>query len=401
MHDNNLNVEENDQLQQLREKRDKLGKEISDIKCQISDVTDRINELQQEVDKNSQSDQKEKPILKEAFDLFNNAKYDDCFDRLLSEGLIPSKEPKDKATFVYNYLLTDSSFLDIDMLHAYLFKLKNKDILKEYIFCINTKGCTLLDSVRECFKKVHFKTAESDVIGRIYRYISESYFESNPEEAEKHFDTIGAAEFAAGAVVFLNTTLHNHNVRPEAKMSLEQFVEAGRSPDISPKGISREYMTELYNEIKRNPLQLTFNNQSKTGQNVTKQGYLYKEGGKYKTWKQRWFAICPDFIKYYVNPDDIKPRGIIYLSNLDVRKAYDSRKPFCFELVLLGKKDESIPASKSREAGGEHEKGKHKRYLMSAESEEERDAWIKAIRETLKVDMIYALLAMRESNRNP
>ena len=36
---------------------------------------------------------------------------------------------------------------------------------------------------------------------------------------------------------------------------------------------------------------------------------------------------------------------------------------------------------------------------MSASSEEERDEWIVAIKDTLKVDMVYALLQWRQNNK--
>ena len=36
---------------------------------------------------------------------------------------------------------------------------------------------------------------------------------------------------------------------------------------------------------------------------------------------------------------------------------------------------------------------------MSASSDEERDEWISAIKDTLKVDMVYALLQWREQNK--
>ncbi|EFA78473.1 hypothetical protein PPL_09125 [Heterostelium album PN500] len=43
-------------------------------------------------------------------------------------------------------------------------------------------------------------------------------------------------------------------------------------------------------------------------------GYLYKEGGIYKSWKKRWFCIEGDCLKYYVNESKTELKGSILIS---------------------------------------------------------------------------------------
>ena len=59
-----------------------------------------------------------------------------------------------------------------------------------------------------------------------FRYISESYFLQNPEEAEKVFGCEDACEFAAGAIVFINTSMNNNNVKD--KMTEDDFASYGQ-----------------------------------------------------------------------------------------------------------------------------------------------------------------------------
>jgi len=237
---------------------------------------------------------------------------------------------------------------------------------------------------------------------RIYKFISQSYFRQNPEEAEKVFGTEDACEFAAGAIVFINTSINNSNVKE--KMTEEEFANFGHCRDVkkmtpNERGIPRDYLISVYRELKRNPLQLTSNyNMNKS---VLKQGNLHKEGGQYRTWKKRFFVLHSDFLYYYVHADDEKPKGIIVLANLEVRPTSDSSRKFCFELVSRESGDKLPQVIKATKAtdGGTHVKGKHSRYIMSASSDEERDEWISAIKDTLKVDMVYALLQWREQNK--
>ena len=38
---------------------------------------------------------------------------------------------------------------------------------------------------------------------------------------------------------------------------------------------------------------------------VVKEGWLIKQGGKYKTWKKRWFVLKNNHIAYYKEPGKV------------------------------------------------------------------------------------------------
>ena len=48
--------------------------------------------------------------------------------------------------------------------------------------------------------------------------------------------------------------------------------------------------------------------------NISKEGYLYKQGGLMKTWKKRYFVLKNNALIYYKQKGDANHVGIIYLS---------------------------------------------------------------------------------------
>lgn len=49
-----------------------------------------------------------------------------------------------------------------------------------------------------------------------------------------------------------------------------------------------------------------------------KQGLLYKRGGKYQSWKQRWFILSPGTFTYYKKKGDTKELGEVKLKNMQI-----------------------------------------------------------------------------------
>ena len=218
-----LSEDESVQLCHLRSAKERLEKDIQEIREEILIVTQRISELQSEVEKNSDL---RRPEFREAVDLFNDAKFKECFEQLLNCNVIEANDDcKGKASF----LSSNIHYINKEMFHKYLFKAENQEVMQSFIHAISFEGLSLLDTVRKCFRELSFVEAEADIITRIYKYTSESYYSQNREEAEKHFDTLDACEFAAGAIVFINTTINNPNVKEKDKMSEETFAEIGTS----------------------------------------------------------------------------------------------------------------------------------------------------------------------------
>ena len=144
--------------------------------------------------------------------------------------------------------------------------------------------------------------------------------------------------------------------------------------------------------------------------NPDKEGWLWKQGGRYKSWKRRWFILNDNCLYYFEFTTDKEPRGIIPLENIKVsfvyialtelkftlpqiREVADRSKQHCFELFCSGNEVTDlisafllyhavfmkvIKACKT-DSEGKVVEGKHTVYRMSASTEEEKDDWIKCI----------------------
>jgi cytohesin len=64
--------------------------------------------------------------------------------------------------------------------------------------------------------------------------------------------------------------------------------------------------------------------------------HLLPAGGRYKSWKRRWFILNDNCLYYFEYTTDKEPRGIIPLENIQVREVSDRHKHHCFELYASG-----------------------------------------------------------------
>ncbi|KAG8129170.1 hypothetical protein E2320_016009 [Naja naja] len=199
------------------------------------------------------------------------------------------------------------------------------------------------------------------------------------------------------AIIMLNTSLHNPNVKD--KPTVERFIAMNRG--INDGGdLPEELLRNLYESIKNEPFKIPEddgNDLTHTFFNPDREGWLLKLGecGRVKTWKRRWFILTDNCLYYFEYTTDKEPRGIIPLENLSIREVEDSKKPNCFELYIPDNKDQVIKACKT-EADGRVVEGNHTVYRISAPTTEEKDEWIKCIKAAISRDPFYEMLAARK-----
>uniref|UniRef100_A0A3P8YX61 Cytohesin 4a n=1 Tax=Esox lucius TaxID=8010 RepID=A0A3P8YX61_ESOLU len=197
------------------------------------------------------------------------------------------------------------------------------------------------------------------------------------------------------AIIMLNTSLHNPNVKD--KTPLERFVSMNRG--INNGGdLPVELLTKLYDSIRNEPFKIPEddgNDLTHTFFNPNREGWLFKLGGRVKTWKRRWFILTDNCLYYFEFTIDKEPKGIIPLENLCVRQTVYSRKPFCLELYNPKSHGQKIKACKT-ETDGRVVEGKHQSYMMCASTADERDSWIESIRASITKDPFYDLVSVRK-----
>merc|ERR1712048_1452163 len=154
--------------------------------------------------------------------------------------------------------------------------------------------------------------------------------------------------------------------------SVEQFITMNRGINDG-ENLPRELLVSLYESIKTEPFKIPEddgNDLMHTFFNPDKEGWLWKQGGRYKSWKRRWFILNDNCLYYFEFTTDKEPRGIIPLENIQIREVTDSE--------------------------GKVVEGKHTVYRMSASTEEEKDEWIKCIQQSISHNPFYDILAVRK-----
>jgi cytohesin len=194
---------------------------------------------------------------------------------------------------------------------------------------------------------------EAQKIDRMMECFAQRYCQLNPD-IFTNTDTCYVLSFA---IIMLNTSLHNPSVKD--KPTVEQFISMNRG--INNGGdLPRELLESLYESIRTEPFKIPQddgNDLMHTFFNPDKEGWLWKQGGRYKSWKRRWFILNDNCLYYFEYTTDKEPRGIIPLENISVRnqnnftmsgfnnffslkvrecKVADKSKPHCFELYAGG-----------------------------------------------------------------
>lgn len=164
------------------------------------------------------------------------------------------------------------------------------------------------------------------------------------------------------AIIMLNTSLHNPSVKE--KPTIEQFINMNRGINQG-KDLPRELLVGLYESIKAEPFKIPEddgNDLMHTFFNPDKEGWLWKQGGRYKSWKRRWFILNDNCLYYFEFTTDKEPRGIIPLENISVRECTDRQKQHCFELYASGGAD-FIKACKT-DSEGKVVEGNHSYFFL-------------------------------------
>nr|BAB13511.1 cytohesin-1 [Mus musculus] len=398
-----LTAEERQELENIRRRKQELLADIQRLKEEIAEVANEIESLGSTEERKNMQRNKQVAMGRKKFNM--DPKKGIQF--LIENGLLKNT-CEDIAQFLYkgeglnktaigDYLGERDEF-SIQVLHAFVELHEFTDLnlvqaLRQFLWSFRLPG-------------------EAQKIDRMMEAFAQRYCQCNTGVFQST-DTCYVLSFA---IIMLNTSLHNPNVKD--KPTVERFIAMNRG--INDGGdLPEELLRNLYESIKNEPFKIPVwfflqnlyesiknepfkipeddgNDLTHTFFNPDREGWLLKlGGGRVKTWKRRWFILTDNCLYYFEYTTDKEPRGIIPLENLSIREVEDSKKPNCFELYIPDNKDQVIKACKT-EADGRVVEGNHTVYRISAPTPEEKEDWIKCIKAAISRDPFYEMLAARK-----
>ncbi|RNA40271.1 cytohesin-1 isoform X2 [Brachionus plicatilis] len=251
----------------------------------------------------------------------------------------------------------------------------NMIVLKKFVDLHDFKTKTIVEALRDFLWSFRLP-GEAQKIDRMMDCFSQRFCECNPGV----FANAESCYVVSFAIIMLNTNLHNPNVKD--KQTLDVFLKMCK--EASKNEIQESMLKDCYSSIKKEPFKIPLdegNDFMLTFLNPIREGWLWKQGGRYKTWKRRWFILNDGCLYYFELTADKEPRGIIPLENVNVREVDDKTKQFCFEIYSTT--NDKIKACKHDSEGKVIEVGNHAVYRMSAINGEDKNEWIKKIRDCI------------------
>ncbi|KAG8446647.1 hypothetical protein GDO86_014192 [Hymenochirus boettgeri] len=378
-----LTPEEQQELDSIQRRKQELLADIQRLKVEIAEVTHEIESLGLTEERKNIHKSKQVAMGRKKFNM--DPKKGIQF--MIENGLLKST-CEDIAQFLYKGeglnktaigdYLGERDDLNIHVLHIFV-------ELHEFM------DLNLVQALRQFLWSFRLP-GEAQKIDRMMETFAQRYCQCNPEV----FQSTDTCYILSFAIIMLNTSLHNPNVKD--KPSVDRFIAMNRG--INNGGdLPEELLRNLYDSIKNEPFKIPQddgNDLTHTFFNPDREGWLLKlGGGRVKTWKRRWFILTDNCLYYFEYTTDKEPRGIIPLENLGIQEVEDSKKNNCFELFIPDNKDQVIKACKT-EADGRVVEGNHTVYRISAASPEEKEEWIKCIKAAISKDPFYEMLAARK-----
>jgi len=371
-----LTKEERQLLADIRRRKQELLLEINLLKDEISEISTDIDSM----DTEEGAKQKNLAMAKKKF----NMDHKKGIEFLIQQDLI-KETPEAVAQFLYKEEGLNKTAIGDYLGEKHDF---NEAVLKAFVELHDFTDLILVEALRQFLWSFRLP-GEAQKIDRMMETFAQRYCQLNPDIFTNP-DTCYVLSFA---IIMLNTSLHNPSVKD--KPSVEQFINMNRGINDG-ENVPRELLVSLYESIQREPFKIPEddgNDLMHTFFNPDKEGWLSKQGGRYKSWKRRWFILNDNCLYYFEFTTDKEPRGIIPLENIRIREVQDRNKQHCFELFSSG--NEVIKACKT-DSEGKVVEGKHTVYRMSASTQDEKEEWIKCIQQSISHNPFYDMLNLRK-----
>jgi cytohesin len=332
-----LTREDQELLAEIRQRKAQLLREIQFLQDELADITSQMDSLDCTGDEKNNPNLKHLSIGRKKFNMDPKK----GIEYLIEHGQL-SNTAEDVAQFLFK-----GEGLNKTAIGDYLGERNdfNVNVLKAFVNLHEFSDTILVQALRQFLWSFRLP-GEAQKIDRMMECFAQRYCELNPGV----FTTTDTCYVLSFSIIMLNTSLHNPSVKD--KPTVERFIITNRG--INDGGdLPEALLTSLYESIKKEPFKIPEddgNDLMHTFFNPVKEGWLWKQGGRYKSWKRRWFILNDNCLYYFQFTTDKEPKGIIPLENIQVREVTTDRsKPNCFELYSAT--NEVIKACKTDSEG--------------------------------------------------
>jgi len=382
-HLSDLTTEEQQLLADIRRRKSELLAEIQQLKDEISCVTQEMSKLEVSDETKDNTKAKQLSIGKKRFNMDPKK----GIEYLIANSLL-TNTAEDIAQFLLKGEGLNKTAIGVYLGEKIDFNLK---VLDAFIELHDFTNLILVQALRQFLWSFRLP-GEAQKIDRMMEKFAARYCQQNPG-VFSNTDTCYVLSFS---IIMLNTALHNPSVKD--RPTIDKFILMNRG--INNGGdLPKDLLQSLYDSIKQEPFKIPEddgNDLMHTFFNPDREGWLWKQGGRYKSWKRRWFILNDKCLYYFEYTTDKEPRGIIPLENVQVRECNErGSKQHCFELFSDAGHSEVIKACKT-DADGKVIEGRHTVYRMSAATAEEKDEWVKGIKTSISHNPFYDMLNARK-----
>ncbi|XP_046709871.1 cytohesin-1b isoform X5 [Silurus meridionalis] len=305
-----LTPEEKQELENIRRRKQELLEDIQRLKDEIAEVTNEIENLGSTEERKNMQRNKQVAIGRKKFNM--DPKKGILF---LIENDLLKNTCEDIAQFLYK-----GEGLNKTAIGDYLGERDdfNIEVLHSFVELHEFTDLNLVQALRQFLWSFRLP-GEAQKIDRMMEAFAQRYCQCNPGVFQST-DTCYVLSFA---IIMLNTSLHNPNVKD--KPSAERFIAMNRG--INDGGdLPEDLLRNLYESIKNEPFKIPEddgNDLTHTFFNPDREGWLLKLGGMYTVFPISQYAVllgalCGVLCSHYLLPFGpillFKKKSMFYVS---------------------------------------------------------------------------------------
>lgn len=295
--DSDLSIEELKLLKDIRNRKTRLLIEIQQLKDEVTNIMSEMSKIDCQDSHKENSKQKQLLIGKKRFNIDPKKGIE-----FLIENQLLEHTPDSVAQFLYKGEGLNKTAIGDYLGERHEF---NMQVLDCFIELHDFTNLLLVQALRQFLWSFRLP-GEAQKIDRMMEKFASRYCQQNSGV----FSTTDTCYVLSFSIIMLNTALHNPSVKD--KPTLDKFIVMNRG--INNGGdLPRELLVSLYESIKQEPFKIPEddgNDLMHTFFNPDREGWLLKQGGRYKNWKRRWFILNDKCLYYFEYTTDKEPRGL-------------------------------------------------------------------------------------------